>query len=86
LSIYGHPPVRETPDDTFRSTEDIVAELKRLHRPQMAAWVERQGHENAARWRQERLLLAEIHELRERLGLNVKEKLHDPQPKPECSD
>ena len=86
MSRYGHPPVRETVDDTFRSTEDIVKELKRLDRPQMAAWVERQGHENAARWRHVRALLAEIHVLRERLGLNVKEKMHDPTPPPESSD
>jgi hypothetical protein len=86
MSRYAHPPVRETPDDTFRCTDDIVAELRRLHRPQMAAWVARQGHENAANWRERRQLMSEIHELRERLGMNVKEKIHDPRPPAEASD
>jgi hypothetical protein len=86
MSRYGHPPVRETADDTFRCTDDIVAELKRLHRPQMAAWVERQGHDNAANWRKVRELMKEIHELRVWLGLHKREKVHDPRPPAEASD
>jgi hypothetical protein len=89
MSRYGKqtataPPA--TADDTFRCTDDIVAELRRLHRPSMAAWVERQGQENAAGWREKRRLMEEIHELRERLGLNKREKIHDPTPPPEASD
>ena len=80
------PPPPQTVDDKFGCTEDIVAELKRLHRPQMAAWVERQGHDNAANWRKVAELMKEIHELRERLGLNVKEKAHDQRPPAEASD
>lgn len=76
----------ETPDDTFKSTHDIVAELKRLHRPKMAAWIERQAEEQAKNWRAIRSLMAEIHDLREQLGLNVKEKPHDPRPPSEASD
>jgi hypothetical protein len=75
-----------TVDDTFCCTDDIVSELKRLHRPQMAAWVKRQGEDNAANCREKRQLMAEIHELRERLGLNVREKPHDPRPPAEASD
>lgn len=86
MSKYAHSPVRETPDDTFRCTDDIVAELQRLHRPQMAAWVKRQGDANAANWRERAQLIKEIHELRERLGLNVREKIHDPRPPAEASD
>lgn len=89
MSRYGKqtataPPA--TADDTFRCTDDIVAELRRLHRPSMAAWVERQGQENAAGWRKIRELMAEIHELRVWLGLNKREKRHDPTPPPEASD
>jgi len=80
------PPPPQTADDTFRCTDDIVAELKRLHRPQMAAWVARQGHDNAEKWQRERQLMQEIHELRERLGLNVRENVHDPRPPAEASD
>jgi hypothetical protein len=80
------PPAPQTADDTFRCTGDIVAELKRLYRPRMAAWVERQGHENAASWREKRQLMAEIHQLREQLGLNKREKPHDPRPPAEASD
>jgi len=80
------PLLPTTPDDTFRCTDDIVAELRRLGRPKMADWVARQGHENAANWRAKRQLMIEIHELRERLGLNVKEKAHDPRPPAEASD
>jgi hypothetical protein len=80
------PLLPTTPDETFRCTDDIVAELRRLHRPKMAAWVERQGHDNAANWRERTRLIKEIHELRERLGLNVREKIHDPRPPAEASD
>jgi hypothetical protein len=80
------PPPPQTADDTFRCTDDIVAELKRLHRPKMAAWVERQGHDNAANWRKVRELMKEIHELRVWLGLHKREKVHDPRPPAEASD
>ena len=92
MSRYGiksaklSPPPPQTPDDTFACTDDIVAELRRLHRPRMAAWVERQGHDNAANWRKVRELMKEIHELRVWLGLHKREKTHDPTPPAEASD
>jgi hypothetical protein len=48
--------------------------------------VKRQGEDNAASWQEKRQLMTEIHELRERLGLNVREKPHDPRPPAEASD
>ena len=80
------PPPPQTVDDTFGCTDDIVAELRRLRRPKMASWVEKQGHENAASWRTGSKLMKEIHELRVLLGLNKREKPHDPRPPAEASD
>ena len=76
----------ETADDKFQTSADIVAELKRLGYVRMARRVQELADDEAERRRYVRSLVQEIHELRERLGLNTKEERHNPQPPPEASD
>jgi hypothetical protein len=76
----------KTIDDTFKSADDIVAELRRIDRINMAEWVRGMDFRLAAANRRAASYFERILELERQLPQEKKEKMHDPTPPPESSD
>jgi hypothetical protein len=73
-------------DETFTCSADIVKELKRLHRPSMAKWVEQFDEKLAAANRRADGYFRDLVALQQQLPQYHREKEFDPRPPAEASD
>lgn len=76
----------DTADSTFTCTADVVAELRRLHRPQMAAWVANLGEENTGAYSRINDLFQRLAECQRQLPGWEQPKQFDPTPPANASD